>query len=157
MLIIMTVRPDNKGYHWFCSLVETLAELLYFRRTTSFELFTTANQRLNLFWNGHISNFTLLVNQRGDLTYFQSFLWLVSQQQHLIVLTQLSEGCSLIKCSLCQGQGKENFISLLTRAFLQTESASLVYIVVQIWLLSLYYLSSLISLIWVSEGIMETY
>lgn len=157
MLIIMTVRPDNKLYHWFCSFVITLAELSYFSWTISFELFTMANQRLNLFWNGHISNFTLLLNQRGDLTYFQTFLWLVPQQQHLIVLTQLCEECSLIKCSLCQGGIKENFISLLTRAFLQTESASLVYIVAQIWLLSLYYLSSLISLIWVFEGIVETY
>lgn len=118
-LIRMTVRPDKKGHHWFCSLVKTPAELPDFSQTMSFELFTMATQSVNLFLNCHILNFTLLLNQRGDLTYFQTFLWLVSQQQHLSALTQLSEGGCLIKCSLCQGRRKENFISLLTRAFLQ--------------------------------------
>lgn len=131
-LIRMTVRPDKKGHHWICNLVKTLTELSDFSQTLSFELFTMATQRLNLFLNGYISKFTLLLNQRGDLAYFQTFLWLVSQQQHLTVLTQLSEGSCLIKCSLCQGGRKENFISLLTRAFLQIESASLVYVVAQI-------------------------
>lgn len=157
MLIRMTVRRDKKGHHWFCSLVKTLSELSDFSQTMSFELFIMATQKLNLFLNGRISNFTLLLNQRGDLTYFQTFLWLVSQQQHLTVLTQLSEGACLIKCSLCQGGRKENFSSLLTRAFVQIEPASLVYVIAQIWLLSLYHLSSLISLIWVSEVIMERY
>lgn len=70
----MTVRPDKKGHHWICNLVKTLTELSDFSQTLSFELFTMATQRLNLFLNGYISKFTLLLNQRGDLAYFQTFL-----------------------------------------------------------------------------------
>lgn len=70
----MSVRPDKKEHHWFCSLVKTLAKLSDSSQTMSFELFTMATQRLNLFLNGCISNFTLLLNQRGDLKYFQTFL-----------------------------------------------------------------------------------
>lgn len=156
-LIWMSEKSDKKEHCWFCSLVKTLAEWSVFSPSMSFELFTMATQRLDLFLNGHISNSTLLLNQKGDLTYFQTFLWLVSQQQHPTVLTQLSEGGCLIKCSLCQGGRKENFISLLMRALLQIESASLVYIIAQIQVLSLYYLSSLISLISVSGVIIERY
>lgn len=48
---------------------------------------------------------------------------------------------------------EENFISLLTRALQQIESASLVCIIAQIQILSLHDLSSLISLKRVSEEI----
>lgn len=157
MLLRMAVTPDMKGHCWSCNLVKTLAKSSDFSKKISFELPTMASQRLNLFLNGLNKNFTLFLNQRGDLIYFQTFLWLVSQKCHLTVLTQLSEGASLIKCSLYQRRRKENFISLLTRELLQMVSGLLVYVLAQIWLLSLYHLYSLILLIWAFEVIMERY
>lgn len=156
MLLRMTVTPDMKGHCWSCNLLKTLAKLSDFSRKINCELFTITSQGLNLFLNGLTKNFTQFLNQREDLIYFQTFLWLVSQN-HLTALTQLPEGASLIKCSLYQRGRKENFISLLTRAFLQMASGLLVYVFAQIWLLSLYHLYSLILLIWASELIMERY